>query len=197
MAYPLSSSITRRLRKSHLADHATIFREHPIVHGNNEQSVRVARDNLSRLNSATKHFGLGEAGKCDDFVKPHLQRVHILKSQGPMRSIGILAMDDKIVQGAVREVSEALYEQDFLDCSYDFRARHSADAAIQLLNRARRQSKASWIREAGIESFFGRVDCTNLKQMLQTRTAEGSLLGFIGECLQRGILDGGKYSPPD
>src|SRR5690349_2639591 len=47
-----------------------------------------------------------------------IRRVHILKEKGKRRPIGIAATEDKIVQAAVREVLEAIYEQDFLECSY-------------------------------------------------------------------------------
>ena len=83
-----------------------------------------------------------------------LRRVHIPKGDGRTRPIGISAVEDKIVQGAVREVLEAVYEQDFLECSYGFRPGRGAHDAIRALNRAVYQGKVSWILEADIESFL-------------------------------------------
>lgn len=126
-----------------------------------------------------------------------LRRIHIPKGKGRRRPIGISVLEDKIVQGAVREVLEAIYEQDFLDCSYGFRPGRSAHDAVRALDRAVYQGKVSWILEADIESFFDSLNRTKLKEMLQIRVADGSLLRLVGKCLHVGVLDGEEYSEPD
>ncbi len=60
-----------------------------------------------------------------------IRRVHIPKDQGQTRPIGISAFENKLVQDALREVLEAIYEQDFLDCSYGFRPGHGAHDAVR------------------------------------------------------------------
>jgi len=126
-----------------------------------------------------------------------LRRVHIPKGKGQWRPIGVSALEDKIVQGAVREVLEAVYEQDFDECSYGFRPKRSAHDAVRALTRVVHQGKVSWILEADIESFFDSLDRTKLKEMLQIRVADGSLLRLIGKCLHVGVLDGEEYSEPE
>ncbi len=126
-----------------------------------------------------------------------LRRVHIPKGQGRRRPIGISVLEDKIVQGAVREVLEAIYEQDFLDCSYGFRPGRSAHDAVRTLDRAVYQGKVSWILEADIVSFFDSLDRTKLQEMLQIRVADGSLQRLVGKCLHVGVLDGEDYSEPE
>ena len=126
-----------------------------------------------------------------------LRRVHIPKDKGQWRPIGISALEDKIVQGAVREVLEAVYEQDFLDCSYGFRPKRSAHDAVRALDRVVHQGKVRWILEADIVSFFDSLDRTKLEEMLQIRVADGSLMRLIGKCLHVGVLDGEEYSEPD
>jgi RNA-directed DNA polymerase len=126
-----------------------------------------------------------------------LRRGRVPKGKGQWRPIGISAFEDKIVQGAIREVMEAIYEQDFLDCSYGFRPKRGAHDAIRALNRAVHRGQVSWILEADIASFFDSLDRTRLKEMLQTRIADGSLLRIIGKCLHVGVLDGEEYSEPE
>ena len=126
-----------------------------------------------------------------------IRRVHIPKDKGKTRPIGISAFEDKLVQDAVREVLEAIYEQDFQDCSHGFRPKRSAHDAIRALDRIAHRGKVNWILEADIVSFFDSLDRTQLKELLQIRVADGSLLRLIGKCLHVGVLDGAEYTEPE
>jgi len=126
-----------------------------------------------------------------------IRRVHIPKDKGATRPIGISAFEDKLVQDAVREVLEAIYEQDFMACSYGFRPKRSAHDAIRALDHIVHRGKVNWILEADIVSFFDSMDRTKLKEMLELRVADGSLMRLIGKCLHVGVLDGEEYSTPE
>jgi group II intron reverse transcriptase/maturase len=126
-----------------------------------------------------------------------IRRVHIPKDKGKSRPIGVSAFEDKLVQDALREVLEVIYEQDFLGCSYGFRPGRSAHDALRALDRAVHRGEVSWILEADIRSFFDSVDRKALIEMLQARVADGSLLRLIGKCLHVGVLDGAEYTAPD
>ena len=142
-------------------------------------------DNLRDLHGRMK------AGK---YRHQPLKRVHIPKGNGKTRPIGISATEDKIVQNALREVLEIVYEPIFYDCSYGFRPGRSAHDAVRFLNNEAGKGKISWVLEADIESFFDSIDRQMLQEMLQERVPDGSIKRLVGKCLKVGVLENTELS---
>ncbi|NIN63663.1 MAG: group II intron reverse transcriptase/maturase, partial [Anaerolineae bacterium] len=126
-----------------------------------------------------------------------IRRVHIPKDRNRRRPIGISTTEDKIVQGALREILEVIYEQDFLDCSHGFRPGRRPHDALRVLNQVVRRAEANVILEGDIVSFFDSIDRPMLMEMLQERIADKSFMRLIGKCLHVGVLDGEEFSEPE
>jgi group II intron reverse transcriptase/maturase len=126
-----------------------------------------------------------------------VRRVHIPKGPGKTRPIGIAATEDKVVQTAVRDVLEAIYEQDFLDCSFGFRPGRRAHDALRELRGDLDQGRIGWILEADLLDYFGSIDRTVLQEFLRTRIVDRSFLRLVGKCVHVGVLDGEVYEEPE
>jgi len=150
-----------------------------------EQYGRKLQENLENLHKRLK---------AKQYRHQPIRRVHIPKDNGKTRPIGISAFEDRVVQDAIREVQQAIYEQDFLECSHGFRPGRSAHDAIRALDRVVHRGEVNWVLEADIVSFFDSLDRTELKKLIQIRVADGSLLRLIGKCLHVGVLDGADYT---
>ncbi len=123
-------------------------------------------------------------------------RVHIPKEKGRSRPIGISTLEGKVVQEALREVLEAIYEPIFRDCSYGFRKGRGAHDALRALNQVLYRGEGNWILELDVQSYFDSIVRRMLKEMLRERVVDGSLLRLIGKCLHVGVLDGEEYFEP-
>jgi group II intron reverse transcriptase/maturase len=106
-----------------------------------------------------------------------------------MRPLGIPALEDKLVQTAVTQILLAIFEMDFLPCSYGYRIGRSAHDAIRKLTRELQFGRYNFVYEADIKGFFENIRWDWLERMLEQRISDAALLNLIRKWLRAGILE--------
>jgi RNA-directed DNA polymerase len=152
-------------------------------------------------------IGVNEAKESfENWIDPMLQSVHRKGYKAPpvrrvwipkpgktdKRPLGVPNIADRALQRSVSEVLSAIYEEDFLPCSFGGRAKLSAHHALSTLNEVISGKKVGWVLEADLENFFGSLDHGWLLQFVKHRVGDPRILNLIERWLRAGVMEDNK-----
>lgn len=150
-----------------------------------------------RENLEENILSLYERLKSKKYRATPARRVWIGKDDGKKRGLGILILEDKIVQKAVTMILEAVYEPIFKNFSFGFRPERNAHQAVSMIRNKCLGLEINWIIDADISGYFDNIDHKKLMDLVRKRMNDGTVIRLIGKWLKVGVMENDKVICPE
>lgn len=180
---------------THLVNKETLIECHNEMNGNKASGIDEMTKEEYGVNLEANIEDLLSRMKRQAYKPQPARRVYIPKpGTDKKRPLGIPAYEDKLVQSAIANILNAIYEQDFLECSFGFRPKRGCHDALKLLDKIVNKSYINYVVDTDIKGFFDNVDHEWMMKFLEHRIADKNLLRLISRMLKAGIIyEGTKY----
>lgn len=122
------------------------------------------------------------------------RKVEIPKENGKTRPLSIYCYEDKLVQAALKEILEAVFEPCFYDEMMGFRPGRSCHQALQKLNVMLMRNKTSYVLDADIKSFFNHLDHEWIIKFIESKIKDPNILRLVKRTLKAGVMEDYQYN---
>ncbi len=181
---------------AHLINEESLIQAHRQMKAEKAPGIdKVTKDKYEE-NLTEKVRGLITRMKRNSYRPQPVLRRYISKiGTTKTRPLGIPAYEDKLVQLALKEILEAIYEQDFLNCSYGFRPHRGCHEALKVLNYIIEKKGINYIVDVDIKGFFEHLDHKRLMEFLSIRIADPKIKRLVVKFLKAGVMEEGSLLP--